>query len=125
VLIEVYDWLEQRVAGCLKAGIPLSRIIVDPGIGFGKTISHNLELITGLAAFQGLGCPVMLGASRKRFIGTLSGVSDAGARGAGSVGAAIAGAAQGAQILRVHDVAMTRQAILVWSSVSGLWEPDL
>ncbi len=124
VLIEVYGWLESRVAVCVKAGIPLSRIIVDPGIGFGKTMAHNLELIAGLSAFQGFGCPVMLGASRKRFIGTLSGVADAGARGAGSVGAALAGAAQGAQILRVHDVAMTRQALMVWSASTGLWEPE-
>lgn len=125
VLIDVYAWLEDRVAACVNAGIPLSRIIVDPGIGFGKTMEHNLDLIAGLTAFQGFGCPVMLGASRKRFIGTLSGITEASDRGAASVGAAIAGAAQGAQILRVHDVAMTRQALLVWAATSGLWEPSV
>lgn len=122
-LIEVYAWLEDRVRACVEAGIKREALIVDPGIGFGKTIAHNLELISGLAAFQGMGLPVMLGASRKRFIGTLSGVDEAGARVHGSVGAALVGAAQGAQILRVHDVAATCQAIDVWSAATGLWEP--
>ena len=123
VLIEVYAWLEDRIRACVEAGISRDRIIVDPGIGFGKTMAHNLELISGLAAFQGMGLPVMLGASRKGFIGKLSGVSDAAKRGPGSIGAALAGAAQGAQILRVHDVAATREAIDVWSATTGLWEP--
>lgn len=123
VLIEVYSWLEARIRACVAAGIPKDQIIVDPGIGFGKTMAHNLELISGLAAFQGLGCPVLLGASRKGFIGKLSGVADAALRGPGSIGAALAGAAQGAQILRVHDVAATREAIDVWSATTGLWEP--
>lgn len=122
VLLEVYDYLETRVAACVGAGIPLSRIIVDPGLGFGKTVSHNVELIEGLSALQGLGCAVLLGASRKGFIGKLSGVETAGDRGAASVGAAIAGAAQGAQIIRAHDVAMTRQALDVWMYATGLWE---
>ncbi|MEM8755879.1 MAG: dihydropteroate synthase [Pseudomonadota bacterium] len=124
VLIEVYAWLEGRLAAALAAGVARDRIVVDPGIGFGKTMEHNLALIAGLAAFQGLGVPVLLGASRKRFIGRLTGEEDAGARGPGSVGAAIAGAAQGAQILRVHDVAMTRAALDVWSAASGLWPPE-
>lgn len=124
VVIDVYAWLEARVEACVAAGIPRARIVVDPGIGFGKTMAHNLTLIANLAAFQGLGCPVMLGASRKRFIGTLTAEADASARGPGSVGAAIAGAGQGAQILRVHDVAMTRAALLVWSASTGLWEPE-
>lgn len=119
VLIDVYAWLEERVDACIAAGLPRERIVVDPGIGFGKTLAHNLTLIEGLAAFQGLGCPVMLGASRKRFIGTLSGVEDAGRRGPGSIGAALAGAAQGAQIVRVHDVAETRQALDVWAAACG------
>ncbi|MEO1611199.1 MAG: dihydropteroate synthase [Pseudomonadota bacterium] len=123
VLIEVYAWLEDRIRVCVAAGVPKDRIVVDPGIGFGKTMAHNLELISGLAAFQGLGCPVMLGASRKGFIGKLSGVTEAAQRGPGSIGAALAGAAQGAQILRVHDVSATREAIDVWSAATGLWEP--
>ena len=120
---EVLEYLRARAAAASAAGVSAEQLIVDPGIGFGKTIAHNLELISGLAAFQGMGLPVMLGASRKRFIGTLSGVDEAGARVHGSVGAALVGAAQGAQILRVHDVAATCQAIDVWSAATGLWEP--
>lgn len=118
VLIEVYDWLETRVAACVAAGVPRGRIIVDPGIGFGKTVAHNLTLIGGLAAFHGLGCAVMLGASRKAFIGRLTGVETAADRVAGSIGAALAGAGRGAHILRVHDVAATRQALDVWRAAA-------
>lgn len=124
VLIEVYAWLEERVAACEAGGVDRRRIVVDPGIGFGKTLAHNLELLSSLAAFQGFGLPVLVGASRKRFIGRLSGVEDAAARGPGSVGAALAAAGQGAQILRVHDVAMTRAALDVWSAATGLWPPE-
>ncbi|MEM7524058.1 MAG: dihydropteroate synthase [Pseudomonadota bacterium] len=124
VLIEVYSWLEDRVAACIEAGVPKEKIVIDPGVGFGKTMAHNLALISGLAAFQGLGCAVMLGASRKRFIGTLSGQADPAARGPGSIGAAIAAAGQAAQILRVHDVAMTREALDVWSAAAGLRSPE-
>ena len=122
-LIEVFSWLEQRVAACVAAGVPRESLVIDPGLGFGKTQAHNLEIIAGLAAFHGLGLPILFGASRKGFIGRLSGVAEASARGPGSVGAAIAAASQGAQILRVHDVAMTRQALDVWSAATGHWEP--
>lgn len=119
VLFEVYDWLETRIAACVAAGIPRERLIVDPGIGFGKTVGHNLTLIDALAAFHGLGCPVMLGASRKAFIGRLTGVETAAERATGSVGAALAGAERGAQLLRVHDVAATRHALVIWRAASG------
>lgn len=119
VLIEVYDWLEQRVAACVSAGVPREKIVVDPGIGFGKTRGHNLALIGGLAAFHGLGCPVMLGASRKAFIGGLSGETNPEKRVSGSIAAGIVGAGQGAQILRVHDVVETRQALTVWRATSA------
>lgn len=118
VQIEVYEWLEARVEACEAAGIPRGRIVVDPGIGFGKTTAHNLALLHGLALFHGLGCPVMLGASRKRFIGEVTGVSAAAARVAGSVGAALAGAERGAQIFRVHDVEATREALAIWSATA-------
>lgn len=114
VLLDVFDYLEKRVAACRAAGIPHDKLIVDPGIGFGKTIDHNLALMAGLALFHGLGVPVLLGASRKRFIGHITGVASAGERVAGSVGAALAGVAQGAQIVRVHDVRATREALDVW-----------
>ena len=117
VLLDVYDWLEGRIAAAEAAGIARARIVVDPGIGFGKTAAHNLALIRGLALFHGLGCPVLLGASRKRFIGTISGEDRADRRVAGSLAVALAGAAQGAQLLRVHDVAETRGALALWRAI--------
>ena len=117
VLLDVYDWLEGRIAAAEAAGIARGRIVVDPGIGFGKTAAHNLALIRGLALFHGLGCPVLLGASRKRFIGTISGEDRADRRVAGSLAVALAGAAQGAQLLRVHDVAETRGALALWRAI--------
>ena len=123
VLLEVCDYLEARVAACEAAGIPRERLIVDPGIGFGKTLEHNLALLSGLSLFHGLGVPVLLGASRKRFIGALAEEPDAQKRMPGSLAAALAGAAQGVQILRVHDVRATRQALSVWTAaISG--SPD-
>jgi dihydropteroate synthase len=116
VLLDVYDRLAARVAAAEAAGIDRQDIAVDPGIGFGKTLEHNLTLMSGLGLFHGLRLPVVLGASRKRFLGTLSGVEEAGARQFGSVAAALAGAAQGVQIVRVHDVAETRAALAVWQS---------
>ncbi|HUS55876.1 MAG TPA: dihydropteroate synthase [Thermohalobaculum sp.] len=118
VLLDVYDFLEMRLAAAEAAGIDRVRVVVDPGIGFGKTIEHNLALIRRLSLFHGLGCAVILGASRKRFIGTLSGVGEAGKRAHGSVAAALVGLALGAQILRVHDVAETRQAVQVWMAIT-------
>lgn len=117
-LLDVYDWLETRIAACETAGIDRARLIVDPGIGFGKTLDHNLELLNGLSLLHGLGVPLLLGASRKRFIGGLTGVQTASERVPGSVAAALHGATQGAQILRVHDVAATRQALTVWEAIS-------
>ena len=114
VLLEVYDWLEERIVAAVAAGIDRSRIIVDPGIGFGKTVQHNLKLLNGLSMLHGLGCPIMLGASRKRFIGALSNEAPADERLAGSIALAIKGAEQGVQLLRVHDVPETVQALRVW-----------
>jgi dihydropteroate synthase len=119
VVLDVYDWLEGRIAACEAAGIPRQRMIVDPGIGFGKSVDHNLALLGSLSIFHGLGCPVLLGASRKSFIGRLSGGAPADRRMPGSVAAALLGAAQGVQILRVHDVAATRQALAVWQAAQA------
>ena len=119
VLLDVFDYLERRIDTCVAAGIPRERLIADPGIGFGKTFEHNLALMTGLSLFHGLGVPLLLGASRKRFIGTITGVETPAERISGSVGAALAGVAQGAQIIRVHDVAATRHALDVWMACSG------
>jgi dihydropteroate synthase len=119
VLLDVFDMLAQRVETCLRAGIAQDRIIVDPGIGFGKTLEHNLELLSGLALFHGLGAAILLGASRKSMIATLTGAVDPVERVPGSIAAALAGAMQGAAILRVHDVASTRQALTVWEAASS------
>lgn len=113
-LIEVYDWLAERIASAELAGIARRRIIIDPGIGFGKTLRHNLQLLNGLALFHGLGCPILLGASRKRIIGALSNEAPVDQRLGGSVALALHGAQMGAQILRVHDVPETLQAIRIW-----------
>jgi dihydropteroate synthase len=120
VVLDVYDWLEARIEACEAAGIPRSRLIVDPGIGFGKTLAHNLALLASLSIFHGLGCPILLGASRKSFIGRLAGGAAPDQRIPGSLAAALVGAAQGVQILRVHDVAATRQALAVWEAAHRL-----
>lgn len=118
VVAEVLDWLEARVAAAMAAGIARDRIVIDPGIGFGKTLEHNLTLLRWLSVFHDLGLPVLLGASRKRFIGTLSGVETPADRLAGSLAVALHAAGQGAQILRVHDAAETRQALDLWRALN-------
>lgn len=113
-LVEVYDWLENRIAELVEGGVARDKIVVDPGIGFGKALQHNLALINGLSLFHGLGCPIMLGVSRKRFIGALSNEAPAEERLGGSLALVTLGAAQGVQLLRVHDVAESVQALHVW-----------
>jgi dihydropteroate synthase len=112
--LDVYDALKARVDACCAAGLARERIVVDPGIGFGKTVQHNLDLLNRVALFQGLGCPVLLGISRKSTIGRLAGGVPAKDRVPGSLAAAVTGAARGVQVLRVHDVAETVQALAVW-----------
>ena len=119
VVLDVYDWLQDRITTLEAQGIPRDRIIADPGIGFGKTLAHNLRLLEALPMFHGLGVTLMLGASRKGFIGKIAGVTEARDRMPGSVAAAIAGAAAGVQVLRVHDVAATCQALRVWQAING------
>jgi dihydropteroate synthase len=114
VLVEVYLWLEERIAAAESAGIPRSNVLVDPGFGFGKTVAHNLELMNGLAILHSLGCPIVLGASRKRTIGALSGEAPADKRLGGSIAFALKAVEQGVQIVRAHDVAETVQALKVW-----------
>ncbi len=118
VLLDVYDALAARVAEAEAAGIARERIAIDPGIGFGKTLAHNLTLLARLSLFHGLGLPILLGASRKRFIGTLSGEEDAARRMPGSLAVALAGVAQGIQMIRVHDVAETRAALTLWQAAT-------
>jgi dihydropteroate synthase len=118
VLLDVYDALAARLAQAEALGIDRDRIVVDPGIGFGKTLEHNLALLRGLSLFHGLGCPILLGTSRKRFIGTVGRAEAPQARVPGSIATALGGVAQGAQIIRVHDVAETRQALRLWQSLN-------
>ena len=118
VALDVFDALRSRIDACEAAGIPRDMIVADPGIGFGKTFAHNHALLRSLGLFHGLGVRIMLGVSRKAFIGALSGERAAGKRVTGSVTAALVGVMQGAHILRVHDVQETIQAVRTWS---GLW----
>ncbi len=118
VLLDVYDALAARVALAEAAGIARANIAIDPGIGFGKTLAHNLALLARLSLFHELGLPVLLGASRKRFIGTLSSEAEAQRRLPGSLAVALHGVGQGVQLIRVHDVAETRQALSLWQAVT-------
>jgi len=117
VCLDIFDYLAARVAACEAAGLARDKIAIDVGIGFGKTMSHNLELLDRLALFHGLGCPLLLGTSRKSFIGRLSRGEAPKARMPGSLATVLAGAARGVQIFRVHDVAETRQALAVWDAI--------
>lgn len=119
VVFDVFDHLAERVSVARKAGIAAHNIITDPGIGFGKTLQHNLSLLRDLAIYHDLGFPILLGASRKRFIGTISGEDDAAQRLGGSLAVALHGAAHGVQILRVHDVKETRQALDLQMALGG------
>lgn len=118
VLLDVFDALAARIAEAEAAGIARARIAVDPGIGFGKTLEHNLALLARLSLFHALGVPVLLGASRKRFIGTIGAEAEAARRMPGSLAVALQGLAQGVQMLRVHDVAETRQAVSLWRAAT-------
>lgn len=114
VLTEVYDWLEARVDAVEAAGVSRDKILIDPGIGFGKSLTDNLTLINNLSLFHGIGCAILFGASRKRLIGALSNEASADERLGGSVYLAMKAVEQGAHIVRVHDAAETVQAMHVW-----------
>ena len=114
VVTDVFDWLEERVNAVEAAGIARDKILVDPGIGFGKSLTNNLAIINNLAIFHAIGCPILFGASRKRMIGALSNEAPVEARLGGSVFLAMKAVEQGAHIVRVHDVPETVQAIHVW-----------
>ncbi len=117
-LLDVYDHLEARIQACEAMGIDRSRIMVDPGIGFGKTHAHNLALLRGIALFHGLGCAILLGVSRKGMIGKIANEPSPERRFAGSITLALEGLNHGVQMLRVHDIADTRQAIALWSALN-------
>lgn len=117
-LLDVYDFLDERIKACDAVGIPRAKIMVDPGIGFGKTKAHNLALLRGISLFHGLGCPILLGVSRKGMIGKIGNEPLAERRFAGSIALGLEALNQGVQMLRVHDIAETRQAIALWSAVN-------
>ncbi|MEP3112576.1 dihydropteroate synthase [Nisaea sp.] len=117
--LQMVEELEQRVFEAEQAGIPRDRIVVDPGIGFAKNTDQNLEVLARLGLMHGFGCTVLLGASRKKMIGNLSRDEPAKERMPGSLAIAIAGVEQGVQILRVHDVAETVQALKVWAGIAA------
>jgi dihydropteroate synthase len=118
VVTDVRAFLEARVRAAREAGIAAERIVVDPGFGFGKTLEHNLELLRGLERFSGLGAAVLAGMSRKAMLGRITG-REVHARAFASVAAAVIAVDKGARIVRVHDVAATRDALAVWAAVMG------
>ncbi|MGP0067457.1 MAG: dihydropteroate synthase [Isosphaeraceae bacterium] len=118
VVREVYDFLARRADWAESIGIPRDRIAIDPGIGFGKTIEHNLEILRNLRRFDTLGCAVVIGTSRKGFLGKITGRA-LPARATASVVSSLAACVQGARVVRVHDVAPMVDAIKVWGAVQG------
>ncbi len=116
VVAEVRRFFSQRLDELEAAGIARERIVLDPGIGFGKTAEHNLALLSHIAEFRELGRPVLIGHSRKRFLKKVLG-HEINERDAGTVGVSVALAAQGTDIIRVHDVQATRDALLAWDAV--------
>ena len=119
VVGDVTEWLEAGLARLVDAGVGVERIVLDPGIGFGKTVEHNLALLAGLDRIVALGRPVMVGASRKSFLGVVTGVDEPRARSAGSLAAATLAVASGARIVRVHDVADTVAAVAVATAIGA------
>lgn len=118
-VLDVYDYLSHSLQRAVEAGVRTENIILDPGIGFGKNVSHNCELLRSLSLFHGLGVPLLLGCSRKSFIGALSKNEGASERLPGSLASVMIGASQGVQIFRVHDVAETAQALKVWCLIDS------
>jgi dihydropteroate synthase len=115
--LDVFDHLEQRILAWVAGGFDRRRLLVDPGIGFGKTVAHNVEILGHLGFYLGLGVPIVLGASRKSFIARLAEEAPASERLPGSLAAALAGVAQGVAVIRVHDVAATRQCLRIWQAL--------
>ncbi|MBN1556200.1 MAG: dihydropteroate synthase [Phycisphaerae bacterium] len=120
VVAEVKAFLTERIAVAVAAGLPREYCIVDPGIGFGKRLEHNLALLAGVRELTRLGVPVLLGPSRKRFLGELTGATDPADRLGGTIGACVTGYSAGASIFRVHDVAPVRQALTVAAAVNSV-----
>lgn len=123
VVSDVRRFLAERIFACEMSGIDKKQIVADPGFGFGKTLEHNLALLRALEQFAALGVPVLVGLSRKAMIGTLTGRTKHAERAVGSAAAALLAVQKGAAIVRVHDVAVTRDALAVWEAVAGGFKP--
>ena len=119
VVGEIDAYLARRIEHLEAAGIPRARMIVDPGLGFGKTTAHNLAILRGLETFTRHGCPLLIGHSRKRFLGDLTGIPTPGDRDPATALTSVWCANKGADILRVHNVAATRQALALWRALEG------
>tara|TARA_B100001989_G_C24545827_1_gene470685 strand:- start:336 stop:1169 length:834 start_codon:yes stop_codon:yes gene_type:complete len=119
IIEEIMDFFRERIEFCADHRIRKERLILDPGIGFGKTLQHNLQIIKHFDQFKELGCPLLFGASRKSFIAKLCDEAQTNERLGGSLAAAIYAAGQGADILRVHDVQETAQALKIFSSIQS------
>ena len=117
VLLDIYDYFEEKLKQIRKQGIKHNNIILDPGIGFGKNLKHNITLINNISIFHSLGLPIMLGLSRKRFIKDISGLNDSKERIGGTVSSCIYSMLQGVQILRVHDVNEINQGIKIFKKL--------
>lgn len=115
---DIFHWLKARVAACVEAGIPRDRIAVDPGIGFGKTDPHNMDILARAGLFHGAGCAVAIGVSRKSFIGRIAGIDEARDRLPGTIAATLMALDRGIRIHRVHDVAAVRQAVSIWDAMN-------
>lgn len=120
VVLDVYDALASAIAAAEARGVRRDRIVIDPGVGFGKTDMQTRALLARISLFHGLGCPILLGVSRKGFIGRTAQVADPAQRGPGSAGIGLWALSQGIQILRVHDIALHKQAIRLWCASQGL-----
>ena len=119
VCLDIYDFLNEQIEKMIDSGMQRSNIIVDPGIGFGKTLKHNFDLLKGISLFHGLGVPILIGVSRKKFIKTVAGLKENEDRVPGSIALALFARSQGVQIFRVHDVKETVQAMKLWHSMSS------
>ena len=117
VLLDIYDFFEEKIKFLRRAGINHNDIILDPGIGFGKNLKHNITLIKNISIYHSLGLPILLGLSRKRFIKELSGDNDSSLRTGGTISSSIFAMMQGIQLLRVHDVNEVKQSIKVFKEL--------
>jgi dihydropteroate synthase len=118
-ILDLFDYFEARLAACAAAGLARGQVLIDPGIGFGKSLAHNVALLHDLALLRGTGCGILLGVSRKSFLGRLAGVDSTAERLPASLAAGLEGVRNGADVLRVHDVAETVQALKVQAALEA------